>query len=161
VPHLPHRMGGDGPQAIRRTHPATRRAVDLEENGVVDDSSEMGSCAAMGSNGVWVRRQSSHPEAALRHQCLPPTGLVVRPAKPDRWDPDPWRRPVGQMVSVPDGVPGDLWMCRCGRGWEIDVVSAVDGMPFHDDGEPFWRSSLSLTVWVRLVLLGRRVTGRG
>lgn len=55
-------------------------------------------------SGEWVRHGS------LRHSCQPPT------VGADRVVP-------GTLLEAktPDGQPGDLWRCGCGRLWEIAV----------------------------------------
>lgn len=45
-------------------------------------------------SGVWLRRGDRKES---RHRCGPPRGFT----------------------DLPDGLPGDIWRCDCGRRWII------------------------------------------
>lgn len=82
---------------------------------------------------TWVRRVPAAPV----HWCEPPRRL--RPGQDPRQPDFPW--------NTPDGNPGDLWRCPCGRMWQI-VLERWGLLP----ASPHW---IPATVWQR-ILYGAR-----
>lgn len=86
---------------------------------------------------MWVRHTAANLEA--RHKCdLPVTREKVRP--PTAWmAPGASRAPVPVGPPIPDGAPGDVWMCdECLAVWMIRTVERYR-TPYSRILVPVWR----------------------
>lgn len=66
------------------------------------------------SEDKWLYRASEE------HQCKPPNKQYLRRGKHGEL------HQVAEKTSDPDGRVGDIWECRCGNIWVIDI--ADDGV---------------------------------
>lgn len=104
----------------------------------------------------WVRRAADKPAG---HECVPPMReqwITPPPAAiagnyAPGWEGAPPK--AHRMPDVPDGAPGDLWRCRCGRLWTVRPRLSPDHFKGAVMGtDPMW---LPAGLWRRLRSAGR------